>query len=119
MTTVTTLLAIAFTVISAVALINVLTFLYARSVIRSAVDEAVRAGSRAGAGVAVCDARAEDALDTLLGGPLGDEVSIICEIDPTSGDLVAVADATLRSPLPGFPPWTFSMRGQAVQEAAP
>jgi len=119
MTTVTTLLAIAFTVITAMALINVLTFLYARSVVRSAADEAVRAGSRAGAGITACDARAANALDALLGGPLGDEVSIVCEIDPATGHLVAVADATLHSPLPGFPAWTFSLRGEAVQEVAP
>ena len=65
MTTVGTLLAIGFTMIAAVFMLQLLLFMYGRMVIRSAVDEGVRAGSRVDAGVSVCEARANDVLSDL------------------------------------------------------
>jgi hypothetical protein len=117
MTTVGTLLAIGFTMIAAVFMLQLLLFMYGRMVIRSAVDEGVRAGSRVDAGVSVCEARANDVLSDLIGGPLGSGISVGCGL--SGGQLIAQANATLDSPLPGIPSWSFSMGARAVQEERP
>ncbi len=117
MTTVATMLAIGFTLVAAVAMLQVLLFMYGRMVIRSAVDEGARAGSRIDADASVCLSRANDLLGDLLGGPLGSEVSVSCGSSGT--EMVAVANATLRSPLPGLPAWSFQTVARAVEEQEP
>ena len=108
------LVAIAILLVVFVTLVNVLLFLYARGVIRAAVDEGARAGSFADASTAECRARADDALGDLLGGDLGSDVAVVCAV---SGDeMVAVADATLTSPIPGLGSWTFSLEARARNE---
>jgi hypothetical protein len=47
-------------------------------------------------------------------GPLGDGLRFSCAT--VGGELVAVADATLDSPMPGVPSWSFRMEARAVQE---
>jgi len=108
------MLAISFTLIVAVMVVNLFLYLYGQGAARAAIDEGVRAGSRVAAGKAVCEQRASEALDGLMPGPLGDDVVISC--DPAGEELVAVADATLHSPLPGIPSWSFRMEARAVQE---
>jgi len=112
------LLAVTLTLIVAVGIVNIFMFLYGQSVVRSALDEGVRAGSRVEAGVSVCLDRAQELLDDLLGGQLGEDVVIICAQGATPGELVAVADATLSSPMPGVPSWTFHLEARATQELA-
>ncbi len=114
LTSVGILLAVAFTLVVAVAVINLFLFLYGQGAARAAIDEGVRAGSRVAAGVAVCEQRAGEALDGLMPGPLGDGVVIECLA--SGGELVAVADVTLNSPLPGVPSWSFRMEARAIQE---
>jgi hypothetical protein len=54
-------------------------------------------------------------LDDLLAGKLGDGVTITCA--PAGPDrLVATADATFDSPMPGVPSWTIRLEATAVQE---
>jgi hypothetical protein len=66
------------------------------------------------AGVDACQDRAAEVLNSLMPGPLGDGVVVSCA---GAGDqLVAVADVTLDSPLPGVPSWSFRMEARAVQE---
>ena len=108
------LLAVAFTLLVAVTVVNMFLYLYGQGAARAAIDEAVRAGSRVGAGQSVCEKRADAALRGLMPGPLGSGVEIRCSND--GGELVAVADVTLDSPLPGVPSWSFRMEARAIQE---
>ena len=114
LTSVGVMLAVAFTLIVAVAAINIFLYLYGQGATRAAIDEGVRAGSRVDAGEAACLQRSLEALDGLMPGPLGDGVVISCSNE--GGELVAVADVTLESPLPGIPSWSFQMEARAVQE---
>jgi len=116
LTSVGILMAVAFTLIVAVTVLNMFLYLYGQGAVRAAIDEGARAGSRVGAGPAVCQARAAEVLTSLMPGPLGDEVTIACRPGVATGELVAVADATFRSPLPGVPAWTVRMVARATQE---
>jgi len=112
--TVTYMLAIGISLMVFVSMVNLLLFVYARGVIRAAVDEGVRAGSFADAGVLECEARAGDALSDLLGGSLGDGVSVSCA--DSGVEMVATADVILDSPIPGFASWSFVLEARAVKE---
>jgi len=111
---VTMLLTIAILLLVFVSMVNVLLFLYARGVVRAAVDEGARAGSFANASVGECQTRAQNALDDLLGGTLGDGVSVGCSV--VADEMVASATATLTSPIPGLGSWTFTLEGRARNE---
>lgn len=113
-TSVGVLLAVAFTLLVAVVAINLFLYLYGQGAVRAAIDEGVRAGSRVAAGEDACERRAEEALDGLVPGPLGDGILIACT--EAGGQLIAVADVTLDSPVPGVPSWSFRMEARAVQE---
>ena len=112
------MLAVTFTFIVAVAIVNIFMFLYGQSVVRSALDEGVRAGSRVDAGWLVCQDRAQQVLDDLLSGELGDGVTLTCGPGAAPDELVAIADATFDSPMPGVPSWTFHLEARATQEIA-
>lgn len=112
------LLAVTLTLVVAVGIVNVFMFLYGQSVVRAALDEGVRAGSRVDAGVAVCLDRAQQVLDDLLAGDLGDGVTIACAPGATPAELVATANATFDSLMPGVPSWTFHLEARATQELA-
>jgi hypothetical protein len=114
LTSVGILMAVGFTLIVAVMVVNLFLYLYGQGAARAAIDEGVRAGSRVDAGEDACEARAEEALVGLMPGPLHDGVDIDCVV--VGGELVAVADVTLSSPLPGFPSWSFQMEARATQE---
>ncbi len=112
------MLAVTFTFIVAVAIVNIFMFLYGQSVVRSALDEGVRAGSRVDAGWSVCQDRAQQVLDDLLSGKLGDGVTLTCGPGAAPDELVAIADATFDSPMPGVPSWTIRLEARATQELA-
>jgi len=114
LTSVGILMAVGFTLIVAVLVVNMFLYLYGQGAARAAIDEGVRAGSRVDAGEHTCEVRAQEALVGLMPGPLHDEINIDCLI--AGGELVAVADVTLSSPLPGFPSWSFQMEARATQE---
>jgi len=114
LTSVGILMAVVFTLLIAVMVVNLFLYLYGQGAARAAIDEGVRAGSRVNAGEPVCERRAAEALDGLMPGPLGDGVSVVCIA--AGGELVAVANVTLDSPLPGVPSWSFRMEARAVQE---
>ncbi len=113
-TSVGILMAIGFTFIVAVMMVNLFLYLYGQGAARAAIDEGVRAGSRVDAGETVCEQRAKEALAGLMPGPLGDGVTVRCGV--AAGELVAVADVTLDSPMPLFPSWSFQMEARATQE---
>jgi len=115
MTTVQYVAATAFSLIAFVMLANFIVFLYARGVVRAAVDEGARAGSRFGATSAECDSRARDVLGDLLAGRLGSDVSVRCE--STDDAVHARAQVTLRGWLPVLvPDWTFAFDARSVRE---
>jgi Flp pilus assembly protein TadG len=63
------------------AVMNLIVFQYGKGVVRSALDEGARAGSRANATVSDCEARATEVLVSLLGGSLGTGVIVSCSDD--------------------------------------
>jgi len=107
-------LATALSLMVFVMLANFLVFLYARGVVRAAVDEAARTGGRADAGVHQCEARADDVLTALLSGMRSD-VQVECSVGT---DVVrSEARVTLRGWLPPLTPdWSFTLVGQSVRE---
>lgn len=107
--------AVAMTLLAAVALLNVLLFLYGQSVVRAALDDGVRAGSRVDAGPAVCELRAQETIDDLIPGSLGDGVGApSCVV--SGGVLVASITATFSSPLADSLSWTINLEARGVQE---
>lgn len=107
--------AIAMTLLAAVAMMNVLLFLYGQSAVRAALDEGVRAGSRVDAGPAVCTARAQQTIDDLVPGSLGDGIGTpTCQV--VGGVLVASITATFSSPLADGLSWTIDLEARGVQE---
>ena len=72
-------------------ILQVITFQYGKGTVRAALDEGVRVGARSADAVAACQERAADVMGDLLGGPMGDGVTIVCA---DGGDRV-VATATV------------------------
>ncbi|HVM00774.1 MAG TPA: hypothetical protein VM324_15905 [Egibacteraceae bacterium] len=100
-----------------VMLANLVVFQYGRGVVRAALDEGARAGTRTTAGAAECEARAGDVLADLLGGAMGAGVRLRCADD---GDLVrASADVVFVGWLPAVPDWRFTAEATASRRPAP
>jgi hypothetical protein len=92
--------------------------LYARGVVRAAVDEGARAGAAVDADAAACEQRARDVLRNLLGGPMGRAVQLECR--DADGRMQAVASVELPSWIPSVVPgWAFAIVGSATKERAP
>ncbi len=109
-------LAVALSLLIFTGLANVIVVQYARGVVRSALDEAVRDGSRADASVDVCLATAATWLDDLLGGSLGEGVDIACDL--RGEEIVASADLRFESWFPGIADWGFSMEAVMLKESS-
>ncbi len=116
LTTVSFVLAVALSLLIFTGLANVIVVQYARGVVRSALDEAVRDGSRADASVDVCVATAEAWMDDLLGGSLGDGVDTSCYL--RGEEIVASADLRFESWFPGVPEWGFSMEAVMLKDSS-
>ena len=79
-------------------------FVYGRAVVRGALDEGARAGSRVEDSLARCEERAAQAMGLLRGG-MGDGVVISCSAE---GDhVLAHADVRFTAWAPGMPDWSF------------
>jgi hypothetical protein len=118
MTTVQFVVATALSLVLFVALANFVVDIYARGVVRSAVDEGARAGAPVDLGAGDCAARARSVVGNLLGGPLGHSVRVACR--ETRGMVTAEADVELPSWLPGVVPgWSFRLVGSATKERDP
>ena len=106
----------AFSLLTLVLLVNFVAFQYGRGVVRAALDEGTRAGSRVQASAAECQLRAREVLDDLLGGPMGDTArdTLECEV---AGDRVrAVATARFASWIDPVQTWSFQVEAVAVKE---
>lgn len=120
MTTTQYVAATGLSLIVFVMMANFIVFLYARGVVRAAVDEGARAGGRFGASTAECEARAGDVLGDLLGGGLGAGVRVGCADDGADDVMRARAEVVLRGWIPGvIPDWSFSLEAQSVRERMP
>ena len=104
---------IAFTLIA-----NVIVVHWGRGVVRTALDEGVRAGARVVEAAPACQQRAETALDDLLAGPLRAGVGpVTCTADGQA--VAAQTTATFDGWLPGMGSWTTTMQASAVREPGP
>jgi hypothetical protein len=92
---------------------NVMVDLYARTVVRAALDEGVHAGVSASSAAAVCEDRAADVVADLLRGPVGGRVRIECSV--VGDHLVATGAGTL----PGWaflPAWSLHLTARSAIE---
>lgn len=117
-TTVQLLLCVCLTLVMVVWVANLAVYLYGRGVVRSAMDEGARAGSRVEAdSVAACEDRAGEVLSNLLGGTMGDGVEVTCT--ESGGVVRSRAEVTFASWLPPVPAWTFHASGAFLKERSP
>jgi hypothetical protein len=115
--TVQYVVAISFSLLALMWLVNLVAFQYGRGAVRAALDEGTRAGSRVSGSVAGCEDRANAALQDLLGGTLSDQTVITC-VD-TGATVRATATATFKGWLDPVPDWTFTVSAIAVKEHTP
>lgn len=114
MVSISYVLAASFAMIFFAILANFVVIQYASGAVRAALDEGVRNGARADAGVVVCQATIDEILAGVLGGPYGDEVSSTCQ---DNGDvMVATAQATFRGFAPLVPDLTIDFEALAARE---
>ena len=114
MTTVQFVAATALSLVVFVALANLVVDLYARGVVRAAVDEGARAGAPIDSGTADCERRARDIVHNLLGGGLGRQVQVECH--DAQGRITADVVVMLPGWIPGVPDWSFHLVGSATKE---
>lgn len=107
-------LAVAFSLLLFVLLCNAIVYQYGRGVIRDALDEAVRSGSRAGGSTASCQWAAEEVRRSLLGGPIGAHVTLHCGL--AGGRVRVRASGYLASWLPLLPDFPVALSATAVKE---
>ena len=120
MTTAQYVAATAFSLLAFVMMANFIVFLYARGVVRAAVDEGARTGGRLDATQSDCEARAADVLDDLLAGGLGNGVRVSCSESGDPDVILARAEVVLQGWLPGVTPdWSFTLEAQSVKERSP
>ena len=98
------------------ALANLVVVQYGRGAVRSALDQGARVGA-VGASAVECQQRAADVLGQLLGGRMGDGVTVACEI---GGSVVtATGRAVFVSWTPFSPGFLVEMTAQATREKPP
>ena len=117
MTTIQYVAATALSLFVFVAMANFVVDLYARGVVRAAVDEGARAGAPIDASATDCARRSRDVMAGLLSGVAGRSVVVSChEVD---GSMRARADVSLPGWLPLVPTWSFRLDGTVTKERAP
>lgn len=110
-------LAVGLTLLLVVMVANLVVFSYGRGVVRAALDEGVRAGSRVTASALTCEQRAREVLGDLLGGTMGRDVAVSCGQTPER--VVADADVRFAGWLPAVPDWRFSVTASARRRGEP
>lgn len=109
--------AVGFSLLLFVLVANLVVVQYARGVVRSAAEEGARAGSDVSAVESDCEARASEVLAALLGGPMGDDITVTCQVGP---DGVTARVRYAFSPwLPLVPAWAGTESSFAVKEVVP
>ena len=96
---------------------------YAKGALRTAVDEAARAGAAAGGSPAACEDEAARVRGGLLRGDFGAHVSVTCGVVEggagAGGLMVAFASGSLPSLLPAVPRLRIAVRGVSVLQGRP
>lgn len=99
---------------------NFVVFEYGQGVVRTAVDEAARAGSEQrmpGGPTAACQQKAAEVMANLLPGPFGRGVAISCR--QTGSEVVATASGRFPGWLPPVPALAVHIVGAAQLEVNP
>ncbi len=109
--------AVGLSLIFFVLLVQFAVWQYGRGVVRSALDEGARLGAPAEAGPADCEERARAVVSDLMGGAMGNEVSIRCT--ETATQVLAEATVTFRAWLRPSPDWSFKVAASARKESLP
>lgn len=118
MTTVQYVVATALSLLVLVTMANFVVDLYARGVVRSAVDEGARAGAALDASDDECAERSQAVVANLLGGAMGQSVRISCRT--TGGTVTVHAEVRFAGWIPLLvPDWTFTLDGTANKERLP
>jgi hypothetical protein len=108
-------LAVGLSFVLLVLVANLLVDLYARAAIRDALEEGTHAEVALDAAPTACEQHARTALDGLLRGSIGRDVTVHCTTSATG--VIATADARLRSWLPLLvPDWRFTVHAVAARE---
>lgn len=115
--TVQFVVAVALSLLLLVLIGNVIVVQYGRGVVRAAAEEGAQAGSRLTATRVDCEARADEVLDGLLGGPMGDDVSVDCTVG--TSEVVVTVSYRFTPWLPLIPSWRGAHSSVAVKEAVP
>jgi Flp pilus assembly protein TadG len=86
---------------------------YGRAAIGHALDSGVRAGARVDASSVECQRRAQETINTLLGGSMRNGVAITC--DATPARVQAAASVRFEPWLPISPRWQFTLTASATK----
>lgn len=112
-TSVQFLLASALSLIVFLAFANLVAVQYGRGAIRSALDQGARSGAVVGS-TQLCEATARDILSQLLGGSMGDSVSVLCHV--SDGLMTASGSAVFESWTPLSGDFEIFVSGAAAME---
>jgi hypothetical protein len=118
--TVEYVLAVCISMVVLVLIANLIVFEYGHGVVRAAVDQGVREGSRTATPVASCEVAAQQVVTDLLGGregSMGAGVAITCT--QAGGQLDARATGRFKAWLKPVPDWSFTSTATAVVEPSP
>jgi hypothetical protein len=110
------LLASGLSLLLFLALANLVVVQYGRGAIRSALDQGVRVGAISSS-AEQCEERMEDVLAQLLGGRMGDEVTVSCQIGAVAVSANAEADFVAWTPF--TPDFHTELSAQASRELPP
>jgi hypothetical protein len=92
---------------------NLVVYQYGRGVVRVAVDEAARAGSRVADGAEECERRGGAVLADLLGGAMGHGVTLRCADDGAA--VSAAATVHFQGWAPGVGDWRFDLSARVAR----
>jgi hypothetical protein len=115
--TVQALMIYALTLLTLVWIANFIVFQYGRGVIRASIDEGARAGSAVTASTSACEDRAHQVMGNLLGGVMGNGVTIHCSL--VNGQMLAEARGTFSAWAPPMQDYSFDVTATALASKAP
>jgi hypothetical protein len=95
-------------------LLNLVAVQYAHGVMRAALDEGLRRGTPAAAGLGECEEAIAEVMEDLLGGPLGAGIGAGCRLE--GDEMVAAASGAFPGWFPGIPDFTLGAEVRAVNE---
>ena len=115
--TVEMILVVSFSLLVVVWIANLVADAYGRGVVRAALDEGARSGSRLSASAEQCEARAAEVMRSLLGGTMGQGVRIRCTVTPSEAR--AQATGNFAAWMPPVPDWHVDMTASAQRSLGP